>query len=104
MVGQGGGVVLRVKAVVGRDALQALEGGLAAPGLRQAVAAVVALYALKGVLAPQFTWVEGRACERCLASTGMLHLAVAMSGMLHLPTAKAEGIPLVFSQLKSRAI
>lgn len=56
VVGQGGGVVLRVKAIVGGDALQALEGGLAAPGLRQVVTAVVALYALKGVLATQFTW------------------------------------------------
>lgn len=91
VVGQGGGVVLRVKAVVGGDALQALEGGLAAPGLRQAVAAVVALYALKGVLAAQFTWGEGRARERSLANTGMLQLAVAMSGMLHLPAAQAEG-------------
>lgn len=56
VVGQGGGVVLRVKAIVGGDTLQALEGGLAAPGLRQAVTAVVALYALKGVLTTQFTW------------------------------------------------
>lgn len=72
MVGQGSGVVLRVKAVIGGDALQALEGGLAAPGLRQPVAAVVALYALEGVLAAQFTWREGRACEMCLASMGML--------------------------------
>lgn len=56
VVGQGGGVVLRVEAVVGGDALQALEGGLAAPGLRQPVAAVVALDALERVLAAQFTW------------------------------------------------
>lgn len=72
VVGQGGRVVLRVKAVVGGDTLQALEGGLAAPGLCQAVAAIVALYALEGVLASKFTWREGRACEMCLASTGML--------------------------------
>lgn len=56
VAGQGGRVVLGVEAVVGRDALQALEGGLAAPGLRQAVAAVVALDALEGVLASQLTW------------------------------------------------
>lgn len=56
VAGQGGRVVLRVEAVIGGDALQALEGGLAAPGLRQAVTAVVALYALEGVLASQLTW------------------------------------------------
>lgn len=60
VVGQGGRVVLRVKAVVGGDTLQALEGGLAAPGLCQAVAAIVALYALEGVLASKFTWQEGK--------------------------------------------
>lgn len=52
MVGQSRWVVLRVKAVIGGDTLKALEGGLAAPGLCQAVTAVVALYALEGVLAP----------------------------------------------------
>lgn len=72
--GQGGGVILRVEAVVGGDALQALEGGLAAPGLRQAVAAVVALYALEGVLAAQLTWRERRAGETDLASTGCCSL------------------------------
>lgn len=58
VVGQGGGVVLRVEAVIGGDTLQTLEGRLAAPGLRQPVAAVVALDALEGVLAAQFTWRE----------------------------------------------
>lgn len=60
VVGQGGWVVLWVEAVVGRDALQAVEGWLAAPGLREAVAAIVALYALKGVLAPELAWRKRR--------------------------------------------
>lgn len=56
VVGQGSWVVLGVEAVIGGDALQAVERWLAAPGLGEAVTTIVALYALKRVLAPEFTW------------------------------------------------
>lgn len=56
VAGQGSGIILRVEAVIGRDTLQAVEGWLAAPGLGEAVTTIVALYALKRVLAPEFTW------------------------------------------------
>lgn len=56
VAGQGSGIVLGVEAVVGGDTLQAVERGLAAPGLGEAVTTVVALHALKGVLAPELTW------------------------------------------------
>lgn len=52
---QGGGVVLRVEAVVRRHPLQAAEGRLAAPRLGESVAALEALDALERVLAAQFT-------------------------------------------------
>ena len=52
---QGGGVVLRVEAVVRGYPLQAAEGGLAAPRLGQPVAALEALDALEGVLAAKLT-------------------------------------------------
>ena len=64
MVGQGGWIVLGVEAVVGGDALQAVERRLAAPGLGEAVAAVVALYAFEGVLAPELTWRRRRRRRR----------------------------------------
>lgn len=77
VVGQGGWVVLRVEAVVGGDALQAVEGRLAAPGLGEAVTAVVALYALKGVLAPELPW---RRRRRRRAGGGMGKDTVKRSG------------------------
>lgn len=55
---QGGGVVLRVEAVVRGYPLQAAEGGLAAPRLGQPVAALEALDALEGVLAAELTCEE----------------------------------------------
>lgn len=63
MVGQGSWIVLGVEAVVGGDALQAVERRLATPGLGEAVAAVIALYALEGVLAPELTWRRRRRRE-----------------------------------------
>lgn len=56
MAVQGGGVVLRVEAVVGRDPLQAAEGRLAAPGLGQPLTALEALNALEGILATKLPW------------------------------------------------
>ncbi|TNN74966.1 hypothetical protein EYF80_014711 [Liparis tanakae] len=58
----GGGVVLRVEAVVRRYPLQAAERGLAAPRMGQSVAALEALDALEGVLATELTY-EGRRGE-----------------------------------------
>lgn len=52
---QGGGVIFRVEAVIGRYPLQAAERGLAAPGLSQPLAALEALDALEGVLATELT-------------------------------------------------
>lgn len=73
MVGQDGWIVLGVEAVVGRDALQAVERRLAAPGLGEAVTAVVALYALEGVLAPELTWRRRRRRRRAGRRDGKRH-------------------------------
>lgn len=55
---QGSGVVFWVKAVIWRNPLQAAEWRLTAPWLGQSVTALIALNALKGVLAAEFTWDE----------------------------------------------
>lgn len=52
---QSAGVILRVEAVVGRDSLEAVEGRLTAPRLRESVAALETVDALKRVLTTQFT-------------------------------------------------
>lgn len=53
---QGSGVVFWVKAVIRRYPLQAAKWRLAAPGLGQSVAALIAFNALKRVLATKLTW------------------------------------------------
>lgn len=56
MAVQGGGVVFRVEAVVGRYPLQAAERWLTTPGLGQSLTALEALDALKGILATKLAW------------------------------------------------